>query len=194
MESEEKLLKLINFEASTSDKSEAINYLQKLRGYKVENLKKDTVNLKDDLKNLDVQTQEIAFLNYQSFIKCAESSRSVLNGWNETTKNIENLIQNIPTFTENCDNFVEQSYQLSTSNRLNNLTMKKHIELLEILELPQLMQSSIRDQKYESALELATYVEKLSTKFDNVPIVNVSNNDISTSLKVFTSIYKKKLF
>lgn len=52
--------------------------------------------------------------------------------------------------------------------------MKKHIELLEILELPQLMESSIRDEKYEDALELASYVQKLGAKFENVPVVNVN--------------------
>lgn len=174
MESEDKILKLINFESSTVERNEAINYLQKLRGYKVENLRKDTVNLKDDLNNLDVQSQEIAYSNYQSFIKTAESSRQVLKGWNETTKNVENLIEKVPVFTDNCDNFVKTAYDLNTSSRLNALTMKKHVELLEILELPQLMELSIREEKYADALELASYVEKLSSKFDNVPIVNVS--------------------
>lgn len=173
MESEDKILKLINFDAASVDKNEAINYLQKLRGYKVENLRKDTVNLKDDLNLKDVQSQEIAYSNYQSFIKTAESSRQVLKGWNETTKNLENLIDKVPKFTENCDNFVKTAYDLNTSSRLNALLMKKHVELLEILELPQLMEMSIREEKYADALELASYVEKLSSKFDNVPIVNV---------------------
>ena len=174
MEAEDKILKLINFESSAVDRNEAVNYLQKLRGYKVENLRKDTVNIKDDLNNLDIQSQDIAYSNYQSFIKTAESSRQVLKGWNETTKNVENLIEKVPVFTENCDSFVKTAYDLNTSSRLNALTMKKHVELLEILELPQLMELSIREEKYADALELASYVDKLSSKFDNVPIVNVS--------------------
>jgi hypothetical protein len=185
MESEDKILKIIGFDTSAaSDRCEAINYLQRLRNYKVESLKKDTVTLKDDLSNQDLKMQEISFQNYQSFIKTAESSRTVLKKWNETTKHVQNLIERVPQFTENCDNFVATSYSLSSLNRLNLTTMKKHVALLEILELPQLMESSIRDQKYADALELATYVEKLSSKFDNVPIVNVSHSPLSHSLSV----------
>jgi conserved oligomeric Golgi complex subunit 8 len=174
MDSEDKILKLINYEASPESRAEAVNYLQKLRSYKKENLKKDAVNLKDDLNNLDLHTQEIAFSNYPAFIKTAESSRQVLKGWNETTKNVETLIEKLPDFSQKCDDFVRSTLEIQSNSRLNSLTMKRHVELLEILELPQLMESSIREEHYEDALELAAYVQKLGAKFDNVPVVNVS--------------------
>lgn len=62
--------------------------------------------------------------------------------------------------------------EINTASRLNSLTMKKHVELLEILELPQLMESSIREEKYDDALELAAYVQKLRIKLGNIPIYN----------------------
>ena len=174
MDSEDRILKLIGYDPSVESRAEAIVYLQKLRNYKKENLRKDSVNLKDDLNNIDLQTQEIAFSNYSAFIKTAESSRQVLKGWNETTKVCQNLIETLPDFSQKCDNFVKTTLEIQSSSRLNSLTMKRHVDLLEILELPQLMESSIRDEKYEDALELASYVQKLGVKFDNVPVVNVS--------------------
>lgn len=109
MNSEEKILKLINFEPSEDTQDEAIkhSYLQKLRGLKVDALKRDAVNLKDNLDNIDLKTQEIAFAHYPAFIKTAESSRHVLKGWNEATKNVEGLIDNLPKFADKCDSFVK---------------------------------------------------------------------------------------
>lgn len=176
MDSEDKILKLINFETTGENRAEAVAYLQKLRRHKKDNLKKDSVNLKDDLNNLDLQKKEIAFSNYPAFIKTAESSRQVLKGWNETTKNVENLIEKLPDFSQKCDNFVKATLEIQSASRLNSLTMKRHVDLLEILELPQLMETMIREDKYEDALELASYVQKLGMKFDNIPVVNVSQN------------------
>lgn len=103
---EDKILKLINYEVSSETRAEAARYLQKLRTYKKETLRKDAVNLKDDLSNLDLQTQEIAFSNYPAFIKTAESSRQVLKGWNEATKTLESLIDNeLPEFSQKCKYF-----------------------------------------------------------------------------------------
>lgn len=175
MSSEEKILKLIGYEASSSSQNEAIAYLHKLRTAKKETLKKDTVNLKDDLSNNDLRTQEIAYSNYPAFIKTAESSRQVLKGWNETTKNVETIIGKLPEFSQSCDLFVEKTLEIQSLSRLNSLTMNKHVQLLELLELPQLMEESIRREKYEDALELAAYVQKLGVKFDNIPVVNVSS-------------------
>lgn len=174
MDPEDKILKLINYEATAESKAEAVRYLQKLRSYKMDHLKKDEINLKDALNNLEADTQQIAFANYPAFIKTAESSREVLNGWSGTTKNVESLIDKVPVFSKSCDEFLKTTLELSQASRVNTLTMKKHIELLEILELPQLMESSIREEKYEDALELAGYVQRLGAKFDNVPVVNVS--------------------
>lgn len=173
MSSEEKILKLIGYEATSSSQAEAIEYLRKLRTAKKETLKKDSVNLKDDLNNNDLKTQEIAFSNYPAFIKTAESSRQVLKGWNETTKNVETVIIKLPEFSQSCDLFVKNTLEIQNASRLNSLTMKRHVDLLELLELPQLMEESIRQERYEDALELASYVQKLGTKFD-IPVVNVS--------------------
>lgn len=176
MDSEDKILKLIGFESSPENRAEAVSYLHKLRSYKKENLKKDSVNLKDDLNNNELASQEIAFSNYPAFIKTAESSRQVLKGWNETTKNVESIIEKLPEFSQKCDFFVKATLEIQSTSRLNSLTMKRHVDLLEILELPQLMESSIREEKYEDALELASYVQKLGSKFENIPVVNVSNS------------------
>lgn len=174
MSSEEKILKLIGYEATPRSQAEAVAYLHRLRTAKKETLKKDTVNLKDDLNNNDLRTQEIAYSNYPAFIKTAESSRQVLKGWNETTKNVETVITKLPDFSQSCDLFVKNTLEIQSASRLNSLTMKRHVELLEILELPQLMEESIRQERYEDALELAAYVQKLGVKFDNIPVVNVS--------------------
>lgn len=174
MSSEDKILKLIGIESSSEPKAEVLDYLQKLRAYKIDTLKKDAAHLKDQAINLEQDTIQLAYGNYAAFIQTAESSRGVLKGWNETTKNVEGLTDVLPKFSQKCDEFVKSTLDIQSASRLNSLTMKKHVELLEILELPQLMESSIQDQKYEDALELASYVQKLGAKFDNISVVNVS--------------------
>lgn len=52
--------------------------------------------------------------------------------------------------------------------------MKKNSQLLEILELPALMENFINEYDYDSSLELASYVQRLGVKLGHVPIVNVS--------------------
>ncbi|CAO1387687.1 unnamed protein product [Diamesa tonsa] len=169
MESE-KILKTIKYD--NQPKGEAVNYLYKLRSLKVDQLKKEQTSLQDEIKNLEYQTFELAVSNYPNFIKTAENSRQVHRGWNTTSENLQDLTKKVPDFSNKCDEFLKKTLEIQQNSRANTLTLKNHHELLEILELPQLMESSIREEKYEDALELAAYVQRLGSKFTNVPVVN----------------------
>jgi hypothetical protein len=176
---EEKVLKLVDVDFD-NNKDEIKNYLQKLKHYKVENLKKEVVKIKETVSNLDLTTQESAFANYKAFINSSKSSRLVLQNWNEMTRNVDALSENIPNFTSNCDDFFKSAYELDTSYDSLSSTERKHTEILNILELPKLMELSIQLEEYDNALELASYIQKLNAKLPNAILIEVNKFQFMT--------------
>lgn len=58
--------------------------------------------------------------------------------------------------------------------RESSLMLSKHIQLLEILEIPQLMDNCVRNCYYEEALQLYCYVQRLNKKHgQNIPLIEV---------------------
>lgn len=115
----------------------------------------------------------MAITNYKTFIQTSECSREIFKEFKDTEKQLDCLLEKLPTFNEKCLNFMKVSTEINTSRRLNSLTLKKNAQLLEILELPQLMDTCIRENKYEEALELAAHVQKMGSKHGNIPVINV---------------------
>lgn len=155
-------------------KEDVEKYLTKLGGYKVEDLVKEPKHLDVEHTHIQDQTQDLAVSNYKTFIETAECSRQLFTQFNAIEKNLDELLSNLPEFQHKCTVFSDSTNQISNLRKLNSLTLTKNAQLLEILELPQLMNSFINDGLYEDALELAGYVRKLCSKYSDIPIFMVS--------------------
>jgi hypothetical protein len=144
-----------------------------LGAFKVEDLSKEPHRLNDEKTTIHEQTQELAVTNYKTFIETAQCSRDLFTQFNSIESKLDQLLDDIPNFEQKCQSFGEETSGINNLRRLNSLTLTRNAQLLEILELPQLMNSFINDGLYEDALELAGYVRKLHTKHPDIPIFKV---------------------
>ncbi|XP_015588851.1 conserved oligomeric Golgi complex subunit 8 [Cephus cinctus] len=156
-------------------------YLIKLGGFDIDQLNKEPDHLTDEKNSVLQQTQELAFSNYKTFIRTAESSREIFQQFNETEKRLDGLAQNLPVFVSKCQSFCDASKDINTHRRLNSLTLTRNAELLEILEMPQLMESCLRSNQYNEALELSQYARQLGTKHGDIPIIASIVSEIENS-------------
>lgn len=119
--------------------------------------------------------------NYKTFIQTAECSRDLFKQFNSVETKLDDLLEDIPKFEEKFELFADETNGINNLRRLNSLTLTRNAQLLEILELPQLMDSFIKDGLYEDALELAAYVRRLYEKHPDIPIFKVSAIEIMYS-------------
>ncbi|XP_018571883.1 conserved oligomeric Golgi complex subunit 8 [Anoplophora glabripennis] len=154
------------------------DYLTKLGTYKLEDLVKEPDRLKLETNSIQEQIQELAVTNYKTFIETAECSRELFKQFNTIENKLDILIDKIPKFEEECKIFAEKSSDINDLRKLTSLTLTKNAQLLEILELPQLMNSFINDGLYEDSLELASHVRKLYNKYPDIPIFKSIADDV----------------
>ncbi|XP_071871854.1 conserved oligomeric Golgi complex subunit 8 [Bombus fervidus] len=156
-------------------------YLSKLGGYDVDQLNKEPGHLNDEKTSVLQTTQELVFANYKTFIQTAESSREIFKQFNETENRLDGLVQEIPKFVGKCQSFCDTSKDINTHRRINSLTLTRNAELLEVLEMPQLMESCLRSNQYNEALELSQYARQLGTKHGDIPIISSIVTEIENS-------------
>ncbi|XP_068116675.1 conserved oligomeric Golgi complex subunit 8 isoform X3 [Hyperolius riggenbachi] len=146
-------------------------YVRELSSSGLDKLRREPDRLAEERALILQQTRELAFTHYKTFIRSADCTELIYRDFSLVEESVSRLLGKLPAFQETCRGFVRQAEEISSSRRMNTLTLNRHTEILEILEIPQLMDTCVRNGYYEEALELAAYVKRLEKKHSSIPVI-----------------------
>ena len=108
--------------------------------------------IKEEMKDLSVQHYDI-HLKQHAFLCAVESeTRNISQKVHEIeNENIANLETALRSLKQVGDNIVDE-------HKRNIETLSHHTQLLELLEIPQLLDTCVRNKLYDEALDLRSFV------------------------------------
>ncbi|XP_074142207.1 conserved oligomeric Golgi complex subunit 8 isoform X1 [Sminthopsis crassicaudata] len=162
-------------------------YLRELSGSGLERLRREPERLAEERAQLLQQTRDLAFANYKTFIRGAECTERIHRLFGDVEAALGRLLGRLPSFQQSCRNFVKDAEEIGSNRHMNTLTLNRHTEILEILEIPQLMDTCVRNSYYEEALELAAYVRRLERKYSTIPVIQGIVNEVRQSMQLMLS-------
>nr|XP_033797910.1 conserved oligomeric Golgi complex subunit 8 isoform X2 [Geotrypetes seraphini] len=160
-----------SFPESWRERPDFASYLLELSSSGVDKLVREPERLAEERAHILQQTRQLAFANYKTFIRTAECTEDIYRRFGQVQSSLARLLDKLPAFQQSCRSFVQKAEEIACSRRKNSLTLNRHTEILEVLEIPQLMDTCVRNGYYEEALELATYVRRLEKKHSSIPVI-----------------------
>lgn len=158
-------------------------YMSELSSYDINKLNHEPQHLEDEKANILDQIRELAFNNYRTFIKAAECSKDIFQDFEIIENKLENIMNRLPTLSGEATGFMQTAQKICADRRSNSMTLSLHTQILEVLEIPQLMDTCVRNQYYDEALELMFYVKRLEKKHivAEIPVLRSVINDVKKS-------------
>ena len=144
----------------------------------------ETDRVAGDLAVLQQQTQDLAIDNYKTFIQTSNCTAEIYKEFSQAETHLAGVLDKLGQFRQDCAEFQLASQDISKHRRLTSLTLSKNTTLLEILELPQLMETVVRNQHYEEALQLHNYVSRLSKKQPDISILTDIQSGVAASMRL----------
>ncbi|KAM9817570.1 conserved oligomeric Golgi complex subunit 8 [Neosynchiropus ocellatus] len=159
-------------------------YLSELSSLGLENLVREPERLEEERAQILQQTRDLAFSNYQTFIRTADCTRDLYRDFGRVEDSVTRLLEKLPRLGERCRVFMQEAEQISTSRRRTSLTLNRHTEILEVLEIPQLMDTCVRNGYCDEALQLAAYVKRLEKKHASLPVIQDMVGEVRQSTQL----------
>ena len=94
---------------------------------------------------------------YQLFSDCGKDAAVHLKASHEHT---EKLGEKLTPLRDACMEFESHAKTLASRRKSTSLVLARHTKLLEVLELPQLVEICVRNGEFDEALELTQYATR----------------------------------
>nr|KYP74688.1 hypothetical protein KK1_007378 [Cajanus cajan] len=168
-------------------------YVSELLSFTLDRLHKEPELLRVDADRIRRQMQEVAVGNYRSFIAAADALIAIRKEVSSIDNHLESLINEIPKLTSGCTEFIDSAEQILEKRKMNQTMLSNHSTLLDLLEIPQLMDTCVRNGNYDEALDLEAFVGKLSTMHPKLPVIQALATEVRLTTQSLLSQLLQKL-
>jgi len=171
--------------AASTLKEDFEEYLQELASFTLERLVKEPSSLTEKSTQVKLEMEQLAFSNYKAFIQTSDCIKDVHSEISKGTERMKFLLDTLPKLGKECETFTKTAQEIEEVRMMNRLALQQHTQILELLEIPQLMDTCVRGGFYDEALELEAFAQKLSKMHgENIPLIHELSNDVKQSTQV----------
>lgn len=126
-----------------------------------EHLGEEPRNLHNEVLRLDQEINELSVKHYKVHIDSSRCVAEVTKSTKTIAQSSQHISDAVPKLKEEIIRFREVGAGISEAHQKNRQTLNHHSELIELLEIPQLMDTCVRNSLYAEALELRTFANTL---------------------------------
>ncbi|GAB4821913.1 hypothetical protein N2152v2_008959 [Parachlorella kessleri] len=152
-------------------KQEDSAYFSELLSYSLERLSKEPELLRADQEHIRRQIEDTTVEKYRAFLTTAQCLADLRQQLQAATGSLDALVKDLPKLQAATEQFKQDAAAANAKRADNRLLYNTHSTLLELLEVPQLMDTCIRNGNYDEALDLRTFVHKMSVMHGDLPVV-----------------------
>jgi hypothetical protein len=127
-------------------------------------LKREPEALQAEIESLDNDLGDLAHGRRKVFIesfRSVDESRAQFKGF---SVNLEQICADLPRLEESCARFEHDACDIAARHKSNQQTLRQHTQLLELLEIPQLMDTCVRNGLFAEALDIAAHANVLEQR------------------------------
>ncbi|KAI0801452.1 Dor1-domain-containing protein [Fomes fomentarius] len=157
--------------SSSLSSPEAAPYIAHLTTLSLPELEAEPTELASSSAQLTNALTTLCYTSYPTFLSLHNTTSTLSSSLDALSSSLTSLLATLPNLESSARTFAQDSRTLLSSRRKAALVLEHHDKLHDVLSLPILLETSVRNHNYADALLLAQHASTLSTRFPTNPLV-----------------------
>ncbi|KAI0779020.1 Dor1-like family-domain-containing protein [Trametes elegans] len=150
---------------------EASSYISHLTALSLQELEAEPTELASSSAQLTNALTTLCYTSYPTFLSLHATTSTLSSSLDALSSSLSSLISALPTLESSSRIFAQDSRTLLASRRKAALVLEHHDRLHDVLSLPLLLETSVRNHNYADALLLAQHASTLASRFPSNPLI-----------------------
>lgn len=159
----------------------ARDYVATLTSMSLEDLHAQPHKLTQEDSAVEREIMTLAFKEYPTFIRAEKCRSDIGDSFVKMEDQLNNLSQSLPDFEQLCKEFTTEAKALTEERQKTEKVLEDLDVLVDIFEIPQLMDTCVRNGYYSEAMDLTAHVSLLLMRYNNIPIIQNIHEKVQRS-------------
>ena len=156
----------------------ARTYLDRLTSLPLHSLVQEPALISAESSTVESELINLCYREYPTFLSVHKCSAAVSNAFDDFRHSLDGLLDSVPSLEEECLAFSHRTVALSSLRHRSVLVQEHQDKLLDLLELPRLMETCVRNGYYHEAMELRAHAKDLYSRYPDVRLVADVNVEV----------------
>ncbi|KAI0673980.1 Dor1-like family-domain-containing protein [Trametes maxima] len=161
---------------------EASSYISRLTTLSLEQLETEPTELSSSSAQLTNALTTLCYTSYPTFLSLHATTSTLSSSIDALSSSLSSLLAALPDLESSARSFAQDSRSLLASRRKAALVLEHHDKLHDVLSIPLLLETSVRNHNYADALLLAQHATTLASRFPSNPLVQSVKADCDTRI------------
>ncbi|KAI9009210.1 Dor1-like family-domain-containing protein [Hyaloraphidium curvatum] len=150
---------------------EMVNYLDHLTGSSLAQLRTESEALAEQALHIQEELARLAYTDYKTFLDSHAATASLRSSFHSAAEGLDKAVAVLPELEAASADFVRQASAVLAERARTSLVLSHHATLLDVLEIPQLIDTFVRNGYYEEAMDLKNHAARLVVRYPGVALL-----------------------
>ncbi|OBZ68378.1 Conserved oligomeric Golgi complex subunit 8 [Grifola frondosa] len=146
-------------------------YIAHLTSLPLSELESEPTVLASSSAQLTNALTTLCYTSYPTFLSLHSTTATLTSSLSSLSSSLDSLMESLPALEMSTRKFAQETRDIQKDRRKASLVLEHHDKLYDVLSLPLLLDSCVRNHNYTDALLLSNHAASLARRFPSNPVI-----------------------